>query len=69
MNLKKYPIDKYLCNNHDLFFWTYVLHDAVNQEHNHLKPDEPPKFSPPFDDVKDFYFKALSEECKACQTI
>ena len=67
-NLAKYPIDGYLRNNHDLFLWTYILHDAVNQEHNHMKPREPPKYSPPFEQVKQFYFKALAEECKACQT-
>lgn len=67
-NLKKYPVDGYLRNNHDLFLWSYILHDAVNQEHNHKKPREAPKFSPPFESVKLFYFKALSEDCKACQT-
>ena len=67
-NLVKHPVDNYLRNNHDLFMWSYILHDAVNQEHNHRKPREPAKYSPPYDQVKMFYFKALSEECKECQT-
>lgn len=66
-NLVKYPPTNYLRNNHDLFFWTYLLHDAVNQEHNKHKPQEPKKYSPPFEDVKKFYYKALAEDCKACE--
>jgi hypothetical protein len=68
-NLIKYPVDNFLNNNHETFFWSYVLHDAVNQQHNHYKPNKPPKISPPFDTVKQYYFEALSEECKACQSI
>jgi hypothetical protein len=68
-NLKKYPVDNYLGNNHDLFFWTYILHDAVNQQHNTYKPDEPKKYSPEFEKVKRFYFKALGEDCKVCDTV
>lgn len=65
-NLEKYPVDPYLNNNHDLFFWTYLLHDAVNQSHNKHSPDEPRKYSPPFEDVKSYYFSAISNECKDC---
>jgi hypothetical protein len=68
-NLTKYPLDPYLGNNHDLFFWTYLLHDAVNQAHNiHKKVGDPPKYSPPFDDVKAYYYRALGEDCTDCQT-
>jgi len=65
-NLAKYPPEPYLRNNNDLFFWTYLLHDAVNQEHNREKPTEPKKYSPPFENVKKFYYSALGEDCKAC---
>ena len=57
--LGKYPIDRYLSSNHELFYWTYILHDAVNQ-HNR-------KISPPYDEVKASYFDALGQECKECR--
>jgi hypothetical protein len=67
-NLKKYPPDKYMRNNHDLFFWTYVMHDLVNGQCNaNMSPDEIKKQSPAFDDVKRYYFSGLGEECKVCQ--
>lgn len=65
-NLKKYPVENYLRNNHDLFYWSYIIHDSVNQQHNIYKPKEPKKYSPPFDKVKQFYFKALGADCKVC---
>lgn len=68
-NLKALPIDSFLDNNHDLFFWTYYLHDIVNQQCNsRMKPGQPHKKSPPFDEVKDYYFKGLNiKGCKSCQ--
>jgi hypothetical protein len=70
-NLKKYPIDGYLRNNHDTFFWSYMIHDAVNQQCNsriHSEDGEDvEKISPPFDEIKRYYFTALGEECKMCQ--
>lgn len=66
-NLKKFPVDQYLGNNHDLFFWTYLLHDAVNQAHNTHYKNETPKYSPPYDEIKAYYFNALTEACDDCQ--
>lgn len=61
-------MDKYLSNNHDLFYWTYILHDAVNQEHNkHAPKGTSMKYSPPYDDVKARYFKALADYCAECK--
>ena len=57
-NLQKYPIDYYLDNNDNLFFWTYLLHDAVNKSVG--------KKSPKFDIVKKQYYDALQEECANC---
>nr|QBK86592.1 MAG: Erv1/Alr family disulfide (thiol) oxidoreductase [Marseillevirus LCMAC102] len=57
--LRSYPIDSYLRNNHDAFFYSYIIHDIMN---NHLG-----KRSPSFDDVKSFYFSALGEECSDCK--
>ena len=68
-NLRTYPIENYLKNNHDLFFWTYLLHDTVNEYHNKTHPHATPKKSPQYETIKKYYFKALGEECKACQTI
>lgn len=57
--LKKIPPDTYLSNNHDLFYWTYVVHDLVNQA-THKGP------SPPYDVVKAAYFNALKSDCTDC---
>jgi hypothetical protein len=65
-NLKVLPPEKYLSNNHTLFFWSYALHDMVNQQHNlHSKGKK--KRSPPYDEVKNDYFKALVGDCKVCE--
>lgn len=64
--LRNYPPEPYLTNNDDAFFYSYVLHDLVNQ-HITEKHPENPKVSPPYDDVKTFYFRALGEKCKDCQ--
>lgn len=68
-NLRKkldtYPPDPYLTNNHDAFFYTYFLHDLVNKHVSRFHPENR-KVSPPFDEVKAFYFSALGQECKMC---
>lgn len=66
-NFKSVPIEKYLGSNHTLFFWTYLIHDMVNQHHNKDHPDEPPKVSPDFETIKNYYFTALQAECKGCR--
>ena len=58
-NLKQLPLEPYLTSNHNLFFWTYLLHDRINTQLG--------KKSPPFNDIKAEYFKALSDECANCQ--
>lgn len=57
--LTQYPIDPYLRNNNDAFFYTYMLHDVVNKKLG--------KKSPPYKDVKTFYFSSLGEECNDCK--
>ena len=57
--LQKYPPEPYLTNNHNAFFYTYFLHDLVNQDLG--------KKSPPFDEVKALYFRALGQECRDCK--
>jgi hypothetical protein len=68
-NLEKYPLDTYLGNNHDLFFWSYLIHDVVNQQITEANPSKPPKISPPFDKVKAYYFRGLGEDCKVCNKV
>ena len=46
--LETTPPDPYLSNNHDLFFWSYLIHDAVNKRLN--------KISPPYQEIKRYYF-------------
>lgn len=57
--LRIYPVTPYLRNNHDAFFYTYKLHDFVNQKTS--------KTSPSYRNVKSFYFSGLGEECSECQ--
>lgn len=57
-NLKRLPVDNYLDNNHNLFLWTYFLHDLVNKQLG--------KHSPPYKTVKEYYFKGLGPECTQC---
>ena len=65
-NLKKHPVDKYLQDNHTLFFWSYILHDMVNKEYNMHHPDMPAKISPPFQVVKRHWFSGLGVPCRTC---
>lgn len=59
--LERYPIEPYLRNNHDIFFYSYMIHDIINK-----KIDSRRK-SPPYTDVKTFYFSSLGEECNDCR--
>ncbi len=65
-NLKKYPLEQYLNNNHDTFYWSYLFHDTVNQQWNSRNPDKQQKKSPNYDYIKSYYFNALKGDCKAC---
>jgi len=61
------PIQPYLGNNHDLFFWTYCIHDYCNRNWNESNSNSTPKKSPPYEQVKAYYFSVLGDECKVCQ--
>lgn len=56
--VKKSP-QMYLRSNHDTFFYSYLLHDFVNQRLGK-------KRSPPYSYVKPIYFTALGKECEEC---
>lgn len=61
-NFKKHllelPIEKYLANRDELFMWTYLMHDKVNQL-KHVK-------SPPLQSIKRYYFESLGVNCSNC---
>lgn len=65
--LEHFPPEVYLTNNHDAFFYTYLLHDLVNSSITNENPNAP-KISPKYDDIKSDYFSALSQECKGCNS-
>lgn len=70
-NLKKklevtIPMDNYLGSREDLFLWTYIIHDMVNQHINKYHPDKKQKTSPPYSQIRQFYFEKLGDECKEC---
>lgn len=70
--LQTLDIDNYLSNAHDCFFFTYLLHDFVNQEYNKKHSSDEnfiKKISPPFEQLKVVYFKAVSENCKECERV
>jgi len=54
----KIPIEPYLNNNHDAFFYIYSLQDLYNQKMGGK--------SPPYAKTKQRFFSALGEECKHC---
>lgn len=57
--LKAFPIEKYLGSRDDFFFWTYLIHDNVNQWAG--------KTSPTLDDVREEYYVALlNAGCAEC---
>lgn len=64
--LTDHPPDPYLTNNHDAFFYSYFIHDLVNQHITKYHP-ESPKISPPYDEIKAYYFRALGKECSDCK--
>ena len=59
------PLEPYLGNNNDLFFWTYCIHDMVNEAITDSDPSNP-KSSPPYDQVKFSYFQKMGEFCEDC---
>lgn len=54
--LNKYPPEKYMGNENTAIFYIYMLQDLVNKHITRYHPEDP-KFSPPFDQVKNYYFK------------
>jgi len=63
----KIPLDNYLGSKEDLFLWTYIIHDMVNQHINEYHPEKTPKVSPPYIEIRDFYFDKIGDECKECK--
>jgi hypothetical protein len=57
--LEECPVEPYLRNNHDLFFWSYVVCNSLMGSGR--------KKAEPFEDVKRYFFVGLGEDCKACE--
>jgi len=58
--LNRVPLtDEYLKDAHNLFLWSYLIHDLVNKETG--------KSSPPFEEIKKMYFN--DTVCQSCGTI
>ena len=60
-NLANHPIEPYLADAGKLLFWTYIMHDTVNQIHNSHRLEDPPKISPPFPKIVEKYTITPSE--------
>ena len=56
--LKEIPPEKYLTDNKKAFWYTYIIHDFVNQHISYHNPKSP-KISPSFDEIKLSYVKSL----------
>ena len=63
--LEVLPLEPYLGNNNDLFFWTYCIHAMVNEAITETDSSNP-KSSPPYDQVKFAYFQKMGEFCEDC---
>ncbi len=57
--LKKYPIDKYLRNSNDLFYYTYIFHYMTNEMLG--------KNNPYYPKVKYYYYTSMGEYCSDCR--
>lgn len=56
-NLQQLPLtEDYLRDSHNLFLWSYLLHDLVNRQLG--------KVSPPFEVIKNQYFN--DQVCQSC---
>jgi hypothetical protein len=58
-NIKTIPLEPYLTNNHNVFLWSYLLHDLVNKQLG--------KTSPAYNQIKEVYFKGLGPDCTSCK--
>ncbi len=57
--LKKYPMDSYLRNNKDTFFYTFLFYSDIYKKKG-VAP-------PPYLKVKASYFAGVGEECRDCK--
>ena len=64
--LEEHKPDSYLRNNHDAFFYTYMLHDLVNKKISKYNPNDE-RISPHYDVIKAHYFRSLGEDCSDCK--
>lgn len=58
--MRTYPIERYLDSAENLLKWTYIQHDLANNHANADHPNEPRKFSPPWEEIKAKYLSVPS---------
>lgn len=58
------PIDRYMTNNMDAFYYTYLIHDLANKDIT--SKGNGPKYSPDFEEIKRHYLSSIGEDCKHC---
>jgi len=70
LNFKKtlinIPPDSYLSNNNDTFWYSYIIHDAVNKHCTSDSGEIVLKESPRFEEIKHYYFNSLGKDCHQC---
>jgi hypothetical protein len=59
--LKEHPPEKFLSDSNKAFWYSYMIHDLANQNISKHNPRSP-KFSPIFDEVRNFYIKNLKTQ-------
>jgi Erv1 / Alr family len=61
-NLKIFPPEEWVGSRDNLFVWSYRFHDMVNRS------KDPPTVSPPFEQVKKFYYGSIFNCAKCAAT-
>jgi len=66
--LTNFPPAPYMTNNKDALYYTYMVHDMVNESVN-KKEGRTVKTSPPFAAVYSKYMKLVDNNCKDCEVV
>lgn len=64
--IENFPADPYLTNARNCLFRSYIIHHFANEQINRHHPEQPPKITPPFEEVEAEYLGAIKDECREC---